>query len=563
MSQDTGSKAHGRPEPHSGQWTSPRDLTGRTLADFHVERQLGRGGMGEVYLARQVSLDRPVALKVLKPELASNPTYMARFEAEAWAAAKLNHPNIVHIYTLGGVDRLKFIAMEYVAGTNLREFLSRKGVPELPLAISIMKQAGQAVGAAGEAGLVHRDIKPENLLLTRKGQVKVADFGLCRVPDSKVHLTQEGVTLGTPLYMSPEQVQGQPTDHRSDLYSLGVTFYQMLSGKPPFTGEAPLAIALKHVREKPVSLAVHRPDLPPDLIALVMRLLEKDRNVRYQNADEMLKDLAKIKEQVTATLDTQTAQPRLTPADEAALAATVDAQAPTRASWSRWRRALEVPRLGRKVLTAVLPLAFAAGALGGWFARPTDLLAPNQAGTSTLPGLWMENWEPTVPAFRTAQAQYRYAQTRVEPALRPAAWLAVPGRFPTAVDVSSRAYVQLIRDMVRRADSERLQSLAEEFAAERERSGREIYVGLARMALAGASALRNDATAVLDQFGQGLNIDIMDPALAELGYEIVVLAGRTPSGAGTNAGRLEKLRTSLLEPLQVSARGFGAEPPGN
>ena len=210
--------------------------------------------MGEVYLARQVSLNRPVALKVLRPDLLTRPDYLSRFEAEATAVAKLNHPNIVHIYTLGVVDGVRFIAMEYVQGTNLREFLQKKGALDFPLALSIMRQAGVAVGAAGELGLVHRDIKPENLLLTRKGQVKVADFGLCRDLDAEeVHLTQPGITMGTPAYMSPEQAQGHTLDHRSDLYSLGVTFYHMLTGEVPFRADSPLAVALKHVKDTPVS----------------------------------------------------------------------------------------------------------------------------------------------------------------------------------------------------------------------------------------------------------------------------------------------------------------------
>src|SRR5581483_4570706 len=178
---------------------------------------------------------------------------------------------------------------------------ARKGVPDLPLALAIMRQAGLAVGAAGEVGLIHRDIKPENLLLTKKGQVKVADFGLCRGPDAdKLHLTQPGVTLGTPMYMSPEQVQGYALDHRSDLYSLGVTFYHMLAGFPPFHAESPVALALKHVREAPISLAVHRPDLPRDLVDLVMKLMAKDPADRYQSAAEMLRDLARVKEKIQA-----------------------------------------------------------------------------------------------------------------------------------------------------------------------------------------------------------------------------------------------------------------------
>ena len=268
MSASEQSSSRAATDTHS--WDAPlvRDLTGLTLGDFEVERLLGRGGMGEVYLARQISLHRPVALKVLRPDLLTKPTYLSRFEAEATTVAKLNHPNIVHIYTLGCVDGIRFIAMEYVQGTTLRDYLMKKGALDLALSLSIMKQAGVAIGAAGELGLVHRDIKPENLLLTKKGQVKIADFGLCRDQDAdRPDLTQPGVTLGTPLYMSPEQAQGHALDHRSDLYSLGITFYHMLAGEPPFRAETPLALALKHVKDTPVNLAVHRSDLPADLVA--------------------------------------------------------------------------------------------------------------------------------------------------------------------------------------------------------------------------------------------------------------------------------------------------------
>ncbi len=177
----------------------------------------------------------------------------------------MNHPNIVHVYTLGCVEGIRFIAMEYVPGTNLRDYIVKKGALDLTLALAIMKQAGVAIGAAGALGLIHRDIKPENLLLTKKGQVKIADFGLCRDQDAdqQLDLTQPGVTLGTPAVHEPGASPGQALDHRSDLYSLGVTFYHMLAGEPPFRAETPLALALKHVKDTPVSLAVHRPDLPP------------------------------------------------------------------------------------------------------------------------------------------------------------------------------------------------------------------------------------------------------------------------------------------------------------
>ena len=289
-SENTAWAGDGDPHPH-------RDLTGVTLGDFQVEKLLGQGGMGDVYVATQLSLNRPVALKVLRSNYASNPTYLARLRSEATAVAKLNHPNIVHVYTLGCVDQINFIAMEYVQGTNLREYFIKKGALDLPLAFSIMRQTGQAVGAAGEVGLVHRDIKPENILITKKGRVKVADFGLCRDQESgSAHLTQHGSTMGTPLYMSPEQAQGHVTDHRSDLYSMGVTFYHMLAGVPPFHADTPLALALKQVREMPRSMLIHRPDLPAELDQLVLKLMAKSPEDRYQSAALMLADLAKIRD---------------------------------------------------------------------------------------------------------------------------------------------------------------------------------------------------------------------------------------------------------------------------
>ena len=170
--------------------------------------------MGEVYLARQVSLDRHVALKVLRPDLLENPTILARFESEAWAAARLNHPNIVHMYAFGHVRRHPLHRDGVRPGHQPARVSGRKTRLDLPIALSIMKQAGMAVEAAGEVGLIHRDLKPENILLTRKGLAKVADFGLCRdLAGARAELTQTGMTMGTPLYMSPEQVRGRPLDH--------------------------------------------------------------------------------------------------------------------------------------------------------------------------------------------------------------------------------------------------------------------------------------------------------------------------------------------------------------
>jgi hypothetical protein len=522
-----------------------RDLTGMTLGDFEVERLLGHGGMGEVYLARQVSLNRPVALKVLRPEMLSNPTYLARFESEAWAAATLSHPNIVHIYTLGSIDGLRFIAMEYVAGTNLREYLARRGIPELPLALSIMKQAAVGVGAAGEAGLVHRDIKPENLLLTRKGQVKVADFGLCRAPETeRLHLTQPGVTLGTPMYMSPEQVQGQALDHRSDLYSLGVTFYHMLSGEPPFRAETGLALALKHVREAPVSLAVHRPDLPPELVALVMKLMEKDPNRRYQSAGEMLRDLSKIRESVNAASAPLATQGVV--AAPAVPSGPVLAKAPAPAPGCS-EAAAEALGPGGWTMALVAAATLLVGAFLGWRARAEDLLSPGAPGASGPPGLWMADWSQ-VARKPSAPAQYRFAQTGAvdDPE---AAWLAVPGYFPTgpSAEWSSRAYTQLARHLLRHNDADRLEGLA----ADLERSKREHNQALGRIARAAAAALRDDAQEVNSQLSS-LSPEKLDASLAEFALEAVLRAGRGRV-ASTDAQALNRLRTNLMIALRVEA----------
>ncbi|MFO0935568.1 MAG: serine/threonine-protein kinase [Gemmataceae bacterium] len=279
------------------------DLTGQTIGDFLVQRKLGQGGMGQVYLARQQSLKRDVALKILMSNLASNATALLRFRAEAEAVAKINHTNIVQVYAVGQDAGVHYMALEYVEGRNLREYLARKGPPDLPIALAIIRQVASALQRAFEHGLVHRDIKPENILVTRKAEVKVADFGLSRFfsgESANVNLTQSGVTLGTPLYMSPEQVRGEATDHRSDIYSFGVTCFHLLAGEPPFKGKTPFEVTLQHVQKEPPSLAALRPDLPPDLCAMVHKMMAKNVGDRYQTARDVLRDLNKIRESLSS-----------------------------------------------------------------------------------------------------------------------------------------------------------------------------------------------------------------------------------------------------------------------
>lgn len=285
------------------------DFTDRMLGEFRLLRLLGRGGMADVYLADQTSLNRKVALKILRPELKANGVFLKRFEREARAAASLSHPNIVQVFLVGEADELHFIAQEYVKGLNLREYIRRKGPPNAQLGMHFMKQVLLALDRAAGAGIVHRDIKPENILITNKGMVKVADFGLAQLSTpqstdkSALELTQVGTTMGTPLYMSPEQVHGAKLDQRSDLYSFGVTSFHMLAGEPPFQGESAMSVAIQHLNKKPPRLKDRRPDLPPALCQIVHKLMAKDVEKRYQSASAVLRDLKQIQTALKQDID--------------------------------------------------------------------------------------------------------------------------------------------------------------------------------------------------------------------------------------------------------------------
>ena len=279
---------------------TPGSLIGSRLGDYQVLRKLGRGGMADVFAARPLSLGRDVALKVLRSEYARDKDYVERFRREARAAAKLNHPNIVQVYEVGSVDSVFYIAQELIDGGNLRQRLEDQGAIGAEEAIELLVGVASALELAAEAGITHRDIKPENIMRSTRGIIKVADFGLARISTdmsaSQTSLTQAGLTLGTPRYMSPEQVQGHAVDARSDLYSLGVTMYHLLAGRPPFEADDPLALALMQLQETPTPLDRARakrapdgqPDLPEWLIAVVTRLMNKSPQDRFQSPSELL-----------------------------------------------------------------------------------------------------------------------------------------------------------------------------------------------------------------------------------------------------------------------------------
>jgi serine/threonine-protein kinase len=506
--------------------------------------------MGEVYLARQVSLNRPVALKVLREALALNPTYLSRFEVEATAVARLNHPNIVQIYTLGKEGDLRFIAMEYVQGTNLKDYLVKKGSVDLNLGLSIMRQTALAIEAAGELGLIHRDIKPENLLLTRKGQVKVADFGLVREQGSEsLHLTQEGITLGTPMYMSPEQVRGKALDHRSDLYSMGVTFYHMFAGVTPFRGESALAVALKHVQETPASLAVHRPDLPQPLVDLVMRLMAKEPEKRPATAKELLREIARVRDTVAPTqaglpVGATEAIPLPAPA--------VDSPAPTptpravRPKGPPLGQRLAGLRPSNGLIAAVSLLGLLGGGMMGWMARAPDLLAPDAPPARGPAALWIEPRWAAVEKKATPRDQLRHAQLLAREADRAAAFLAVAGHFPDQQDWALAAYIQLARHFLSRGDATRLADLAGSLQDAPAEPARQ----LSALAAAAAAALEDRAPAARDRLTSLNNIGYLNPpALAEFALEVVETTQASPTGAAMGAAPWANLRGDLLEAI--------------
>jgi serine/threonine protein kinase len=371
------------------------DLTGSRLGDYQILRRLGRGGMADVYLAEQSSLRRKVALKVLSRKLADDASYVRRFHREAQSVAALVHANIVQIYEVGSVAGVHFLAQEYVAGKNLHQRIARKGPLSAGDTVNILGQVAAALGKAAESDIVHRDIKPENILLSAAGEVKVADFGLARIASDveQLELTQPGKTLGTPLYMSPEQVEGNAVDPRSDLYSLGATAYQMLTGRPPFEAKTALAVAAQHLQTPPVPLQETRPDLPAELCEIVHRLLAKSPADRFQSSAELEAALFALSESRSTgrghdggmTPQLSSSKPD-TPAKEVAGASAFDFRGD---SGNRITRSLIV-------LLAWTVAGFAIGSWMAWLNRSPALL--DHARTL-----------PSIPRKETVADQFAYA----------------------------------------------------------------------------------------------------------------------------------------------------------
>jgi serine/threonine-protein kinase len=336
---------------------------------YRVERELGRGGMAKVFLGSDTVLGRTVAIKVLAPQFADDEGFVQRFRREAQAAARISNPSIVSVFDTGSDDGVHYIVMEYVEGRTLAEFLTGGGRIMPDRAIAITQDVCRALDAAHAQGVIHRDIKPGNIMLNPRGEVKVTDFGIARMTTTAETVAQTAAILGTASYLSPEQAQGEPVDGRSDLYSLGCVLYEMVTGRPPFLGDSPVAVASKQVLEQPVAPSKLNPDVTADLDAVILRALAKNAANRYQSAEEMRADL----ERVARGLPVE-ATPLLAPATTQALDRSVERTAvlpppePERRNW--------VPVAVTLVLIALLGVVL-------WFLAAT-LLGDDEPTTNVL-----------------------------------------------------------------------------------------------------------------------------------------------------------------------------------
>ena len=439
------------PESKLQTTSQPVDLTGRQLGDYQLLRRLGRGGMADVYLAKQGSLRRNIALKILKPDLAKDVSYVQRFQREAQAAANLVQANIVQIYEVGEVQGFHYIAQEYVQGRNLKQYLNRYGAVESVMAINVIRQCALALQKAGELHVIHRDIKPENIMLSTKGEVKITDFGLARINNSaaKQALTSVGITMGTPLYMSPEQVEGSAIDQRSDIYSLGVTAYHILAGHPPFQGDTALVIAVQHVKDTATPLNELRPDIPLGLCQLIEEMMAKNPSDRVDSATQLIKNLRRIKidldedwEMIVEKLATseQYVMESSIGWSQAKLEATRQLQTVMKGNLRPWWRS--------SATFAALLLLCIVGMAGGW-ALATQTAPPALLNEQLIA-------QSDVPKMKTAEQQYTAAQMasdRFSKVLQEKYWLAVEQNFPIA---EAPVNAKNKRELIVRRSKERL-----------------------------------------------------------------------------------------------------------
>jgi serine/threonine protein kinase/Tfp pilus assembly protein PilF len=267
---------------------------------YEIIEELGKGGMGAVYRVEDTKAKEEIALKLIKPEIAAEKKTIERFRNELTTARKIRHKNVCGMYDLNEEKGTHFITMEYVPGEDLKSFLKRSGHLTISKAISISKQVCEGLSEAHGSGVVHRDLKPANIMIDKSGNARIMDFGIARTIEAK-GITGEGVMIGTPEYMSPEQAEAKAVDTRSDIYSLGVILYEMITGRLPFEGGTPLSVAMKHKGETPKDPKGFNPQIPDDLSQLILKCLEKDKEIRYQSAEELQSELENVKKSIPTT----------------------------------------------------------------------------------------------------------------------------------------------------------------------------------------------------------------------------------------------------------------------
>ena len=373
---------------------------------YELAGEIGQGGMAKVFKAIDMRLGRPVAVKVLAPALANDQAFVQRFQREAEAAARLNHPNIVGVFDSGSVGDVHYIVMELVEGRTLAEILAQDGrlLPER--ATEIGESVCSALTAAHAAGIVHRDIKPGNIMITPRGEVKVMDFGIARI-DTGQTVAQTAAVMGTASYLSPEQAQGGPIDARSDIYSAGIVLYEMLTGRPPFAGDSAVSVAMQHVQEAPVPPSQAVSGIPPALDSIVMRAMSKNAANRYQSADAFRRDLE------SARLGQPVAAAGVLPPDATQVlpgAAAPEMIEPPKGRWSIW------------VIAGLIVAAFAFGAfllgrdvLGGTDASPTPSPGATKVAVPTVLGMTASQAEAALNQVGLILGQPRYRQSTTTP----------------------------------------------------------------------------------------------------------------------------------------------------
>jgi eukaryotic-like serine/threonine-protein kinase len=350
---------------------------------YRIVRKLGSGGMADVYLAEDEELGRRIAIKILNDRHANDEQFVERFRREAKNAAGLSHPNIVAIYDRGEAEGTYYIAMEYLNGRNLKELVVARGPLPIPDAIDATRQVLAALRFAHRKGVVHRDIKPHNVMADADGRLKVTDFGIARAGVSQ--MTEAGSIIGTAQYLSPEQARGAPVDQRSDLYSIGVVLYEMLTGKTPFSGESPVEIAMKHLSDPPRPPSLARPDISPDLDMVVLRALAKNPDDRFQTAEEMDAELEGVSQGLGVTAETADAATMVLSGADAAQTSIIPPRRPPTAARPSYRYAEPPPRRRPFWPWLLALLLVVLAGVAGWYAFGQIQDSLSSSSTASVP----------------------------------------------------------------------------------------------------------------------------------------------------------------------------------